>query len=110
MIENKTIIAGEWKSRQVYLNGRYISPRPSQGVWNHSPDGFSWGYAGSGPAQLALAILLKFTDRETAIRLHQRFKQQIIAPLPQASFRIEINVAGWVNEQLRIDKTGDQGL
>lgn len=23
---------------------------------NHSPDGLSWGYAGSGPAQLALAL------------------------------------------------------
>ena len=23
---------------------------------NHSPTGFSWGYGGSGPAQLALAI------------------------------------------------------
>jgi hypothetical protein len=23
---------------------------------NHSPDGFQWGYAGSGPAQLALAL------------------------------------------------------
>lgn len=24
---------------------------------NHSPEGFEWGYGGSGPAQLALAIL-----------------------------------------------------
>ena len=24
---------------------------------NHSPDGFEWGYGGSGPSQLALAIL-----------------------------------------------------
>ena len=30
---------------------------------NHSPDGFSWGYNGSGPSQLALAILLnEFQD------------------------------------------------
>lgn len=28
-----------------------------QEIRNHSPDGFNWGYAGSGPAQLALAIL-----------------------------------------------------
>jgi Family of unknown function (DUF6166) len=26
-------------------------------IANHSPDGFEWGYGGSGPAQLALAIL-----------------------------------------------------
>src|SRR5262245_12952424 len=28
-----------------------------QEIRNHSPTGFSWGYDGSGPAQLALAIL-----------------------------------------------------
>lgn len=26
-------------------------------IVNHSPDGFQWGYGGSGPAQLAFAIL-----------------------------------------------------
>jgi hypothetical protein len=26
-------------------------------LFNHSPTGFEWGYGGSGPAQLALAIL-----------------------------------------------------
>ncbi|HMF28341.1 MAG TPA: DUF6166 domain-containing protein, partial [Candidatus Cybelea sp.] len=26
-------------------------------LYNHSPDGFEIGYGGSGPAQLALAIL-----------------------------------------------------
>src|SRR5467141_965015 len=25
---------------------------------NHSPTGFAWGYGGSGPAQLALALLI----------------------------------------------------
>ena len=29
-------------------------------IMNHSPNGFSWGYSGSGPAQLALAILCDF--------------------------------------------------
>src|SRR6059036_1653610 len=27
-------------------------------IRNHSPTGFQWGYAGSGPAQLALALLV----------------------------------------------------
>lgn len=30
---------------------------PSQGVYNHSTE-FEWGYGGSGPAQLSLALLL----------------------------------------------------
>lgn len=35
-----------------------ISPDQSLRFRNHSPDGFEWSYGGSGPAQLALAILL----------------------------------------------------
>ncbi len=27
------------------------------GLHNHSPDGFDWGYQGSGPAQLTLALV-----------------------------------------------------
>ena len=30
-----------------------LKPERSQRVKNHSPDGFNWGYAASGPAQLA---------------------------------------------------------
>jgi len=51
-----------------------FSPARSLRVWSHSPDGFNWGYAGSGPAQLALALLLEVTDQATAVRLHQDFK------------------------------------
>lgn len=42
----------------VTKDGQTLSPDKSQKVWNHSPDGFNWGYGGSGPAQLALALLL----------------------------------------------------
>lgn len=31
---------------------------PRNDVRNHSPDGLEWGYGGSGPGQLALALLL----------------------------------------------------
>ena len=30
---------------------------PRLDLANHSPTGFEWGYGGSGPAQLALALL-----------------------------------------------------
>ncbi len=50
---------------------------------NHSPTGFEWGYPGSGPAQLALAILAWHcgSDENRAIRLHQHFKQRVVADL-----------------------------
>jgi hypothetical protein len=49
-------------------------------LFNHSPDGFEWGYGGSGPAQLALALLAHaLEDDERAVRLHQRFKWRVIS-------------------------------
>lgn len=45
--------------------------------------GFAWGYLGSGPSQLALAILADFLgDDERAVRLHHQFKETVIARLP----------------------------
>jgi len=47
---------------------------------NHSPTGFEWGYNGSGPAQLALAILADFLHNDKlALELHQHFKRDIIS-------------------------------
>ena len=57
-----------------------LGPGPSQEVMNHSPDGFQWGYGGSGPSQLALAILLDVTgDPDLSVRLHQTFKNHFVA-------------------------------
>lgn len=49
----------------------------------HSPDGFSWGYAGSGPSDLARSIaghFLGVTDPEPA--LYQALKFRFIVSLP----------------------------
>lgn len=43
---------------------------------NHSPTGFTWGFGGSGPAQLSLALLAHaLQDDEKALRLYQNFKR-----------------------------------
>lgn len=55
-----------------------------QDLISHSPDGFSWGYAGSGPAQLALALLADIYDDTYALEHHQLFKFKVIANLPQS--------------------------
>lgn len=56
---------------------------------NHSPTGFEWGYKGSGPAQLALAILAHFLgDDKKAFQLYQWFKQDMIAPLSREAWTI----------------------
>lgn len=67
----------------VYIDEQQLEPGPSLKLVNHSPTGFSWGYSGSGPAQLALAILLHFASEEFALNNYQQFKFDIIANLPQ---------------------------
>jgi len=63
---------------------RVLPPRLD--LRNHSPTGFAWSYSGSGPAQLALALLCDVLgDDERALRLYQRFKAQAIATMPNGS-------------------------
>lgn len=65
-------------------NGIVIfDPKRSLEIVGHSPDGFAWGYRGSGPAQLSLAILLEDTDDEDlAKNLYMDFMSQVISQLP----------------------------
>jgi len=57
---------------------------PRLDLRRHSPDGFAWGYGGSGPAQLSLALLADFLGKDRrAVRLYQDFKFSVVARLPQ---------------------------
>ena len=72
-------IRGERRKGEVLIrtDGAPLDWRASLAVRNHS----AWGYGGSDPAQLALAILLAVTDQATAERFYQRFKWSVIAPI-----------------------------
>lgn len=86
----KHALRGEYPSRQVYLDNQLLTPHESQKVYNHSPNGFNWGYCGSGPAQLALAIVLKLTSKSDN---YQDFKNNVIAKISQGkSFEIEFEL------------------
>lgn len=66
---------------------RRLAPRLD--LYNHSPTGFEWGYGGSGPAQLALAILANcLGDDEEALEHYQRFKFDVIAGLPREGWTL----------------------
>ena len=55
----------------------------------HSPSGLEWGYGGSGPAQLALALLADaLQDDERAMRIYQRFKWEVIAGLTESDWQL----------------------
>ncbi len=78
-------ITGSRKSGSpvILVDGQPLDPAPSQRLKNHSPDGFEYGYAGSGPSQLALALMLALgVDEETALDRYQELKRIAIAILP----------------------------
>jgi hypothetical protein len=63
---------------QVTVDGRPLNPRHD--IHNHSPDGFCWGYSGSGPAQLALALCADaLQDDDRALAVYQHFKERTVA-------------------------------
>jgi hypothetical protein len=93
---------GTWR---VFRNHRPLSPKRSQRVRNHSPTGFSWGFGGSGPAQLALALLLDAVGRPEADAYYQRFKWDVVSLWPQDG-RWELDaeaIRRWVGMQHRRD-------
>jgi hypothetical protein len=84
---------------QVFQNGEPFDHTPSLKFVNHSPSGFSWGYFGSGPAQLAFAILLEEIGEHVARRFYEAYKDDVIAKLKKDKWRITSNdVIGWVRE------------
>jgi hypothetical protein len=88
-----------------------------QNVGYHSPDGFEMGYAGSGPADLALTILLDYFGSETkscrdfidpsrldaaankAWRYHQDFKRSFIAPHDDRTTIASSQIDLWLSVQ-----------
>lgn len=78
-----------------------LTPDRSLALENHSPSGFEWGYGGSGPAQLALALLLDYTgSEEVALAHYTEFKNRVVSQLsctePDGCWRLtgrEIDVA-----------------
>jgi len=58
-------------------------------VVSHSPTGLDWGYGGSGPAQLALALLIDVRGNiPEAKARYQQFKWDVIAKLPYERWRL----------------------
>ncbi len=69
----------------------------------HSQTGIEWGYGGAGPADLALNILLAFTDRETALDLYQAFKWAFIAHIPSAGGEIPAEaIRAWIATERQV--------
>ena len=69
--------------KEINFNGVWVNSNLRH-IERHSPDGFQWGYGGSGPSDLALSILTHFCEKkdislEIAEKYYQKFKHDFVA-------------------------------
>jgi hypothetical protein len=83
----------------VTVNNRGLLGR--QDIINHSPDGFECGYCGSGPAQLALAILVNEVGKDLALKHYQDFKRHYVANWdPDGTWQItSAEIMAWLEQE-----------
>lgn len=75
----------------------------------HSPDGFNWGYCGSGPAELARCILLHALPGRDADRLYQDFKRAHVAHWGDTWAITQDQVREWAEAQRLLERAGVVG-
>ena len=67
-------------------------------IADHSPDGFQWGYSGSGPAQLAAAILYEITDDvELSRGYYELFKHDHVSQWEDTFEISEFEIKIWLS-------------
>ncbi|QIB74966.1 hypothetical protein G3I44_12155 [Halogeometricum borinquense] len=71
---------------EVTVDGEPLAKRYD--LLSASPSGFETGYNGSGPAQLAIAILAHAYDDEFAREWYQQFKRDVVATLPESGWTL----------------------
>jgi len=87
----RTIVGRRVASPTVLVREDGKPDRPLKHYVKHSPDGFEWGYGGSGPADLAYAILREIFKMDPAAeklasKYYHPFKRVIIEKLPRDQF------------------------
>lgn len=94
------IISGNLAERSITINGTFIYPEDySQKIRNHSPDGFSWGYTGSGCSQTALSILMEVVPVNIALMFYHDFKDEFVSRW-RDNFTVEINLRNWLRKKI----------
>lgn len=63
-------------------------------------DSFNWGYVGSGPLQLSLALLLDRMDKKYAISGYAAFCQDCVCHMGISWELAEQEIQGWIEGKL----------
>jgi hypothetical protein len=82
------------------LSSAVVTSYPLAHAVRHSPDGFNWGYRGSGPSDLARSVLMECLGEDPP-QLYHAFKEHFIAPLQQdAAWQIdEAAIRQWLDSR-----------
>ncbi len=76
--------------------------QPVPHVNRHSPDGFEFGYEGSGPADLALSILMLVFGSYWADLYYQKFKREIVATKTEQQWGMRVSeIVEWFTNSSR---------
>ena len=83
------------------LTAAGVTSYPLAHVVLHSPDGFNWGYRGSGPSDLARSLLMDCLGADPEPQLYHAFKEEFIAGLEQeAAWHIdEAAIRRWLDSR-----------
>ncbi len=114
---------------QVALPKKERDPwfKPLTHVSYHSPDGCEWGYGGSGPSDLSLAILTDWFEEDplkvqtyartgqgdpsSAVHFHRQFTNKFIIGLPKNTWRItDEEIKTWFLEVGALCKECKRGM
>lgn len=88
----------------VYIDDVKLDPKVSQKECWHKSDDFSVGYGGSGPHQLALAILYHVTgDKQLSLQYMHQFCVDFTSKWEENKV-YEIDVNAWMQYQLAPNK------
>lgn len=70
------------------------------------PIGPEWGYNGSGPTMLSVAILLDcFVDEAVVLRWYEAFRDEFIGPAEYKGFIIlQSQIEAWLEQKLKKEK------
>ncbi len=107
-------VTREAKRAVVTVDGTPLPER--QDLVNYSPQGFEWAYAGSGPSQLALAILANHFHHAgdegelaeaKALALYQDLKLKLVVTLPKEGWQLTSHVVADTVSMVVKDKAED---
>lgn len=103
-----------FKGHKTLLGSRYVTYGeveldPRLNIFNHSRDGFDWGYMGSAPLQLAFAILCEIADVDFAKQYKTEFSKDVVSQLKGRDWILEsVDVLEWIDKKAPINESKEK--